>query len=92
MLQRLSNSLFLFGWALGLLGVLRLGLVVALPLDDPTFLLDLGNVQGSDIQASLLLNVVFDGLVGGLGFRRSSVQIIQLDAELDMIVRVSLGK
>ena len=92
MFQRFPNSLLLFRRALGLLGILRLGLVVARPLGDPALLLDLGDVQGSDIQAGLLLDVVFDGLVGGLDLRRSSVQIVQLDAELDMIVRVSLGK
>ena len=92
MLQRLPDGLLLFRRALGLLGVLRLGLVVARPLGDPTLLLDLGDVQGSDVQAGLLLDVVFDGLIGGLGLCRSSVQIVQLDAELDMIVRVSLGK
>ena len=68
MLQRLPNSLFLFGWALGLLGILRLGLVVALPLGDPALLLDLGDVQGSDVQTGLLLDVIFDLLVGGTLF------------------------
>ena len=60
----------------GLLVALRFGLVIALPLDDPAFLFDLGNVEGSDVQAGLLLDVVFDGLVGGLGLHRSGVQFI----------------
>lgn len=76
MLQCLPNSLLLFRRALGLPGVLRLGLIAVLPLDDPAFLLDLGNVQGSDVQAGLLLDMVFDGLVGGLGLHRSGVQFI----------------
>ena len=90
-LQCIPNSLFLFGQALGLLVALRLGLVVALPLDDPAFLLDLGDVEGSDVQAGLLLDVVLDFLIGSLGLCRSGVHLVQVKAELDMIVWVLLG-
>ena len=68
MFQRIPDGLLLFGRALRLLGVLRLGLVVALPLGDPALLLDLGDVQGSDVQTGLLIDVIFDLLVGGTLF------------------------
>ena len=76
-LQRIPNGLFLFGRALGLLGVLRLGLVVALPLDDPAFLLNLGDVEGSDVQAGLLLDVVLDLLIGGAFLKLGQIHILQ---------------
>ena len=75
-----------------MLVALRLGLVVALPLDDPAFLFDLGNVEGSDVQAGLLLDVVLDFLIGSLGLCRSGVHLVQVKTELDMIVRVLLGQ
>ena len=92
MLQRLPNSLFLFGWALGLLGILRLGFVVALPLDDPTFLLDLGDVEGSNVQAGLLLDVIFELLIGGFGFRSSQIQLVHLELNLDVMLGMKFGQ
>ena len=76
-LQRIPNGLFLFGRALGLLGIPRLGLVVALPLDDPAFLLNLGDVEGSDVQAGLLLDVVLDLLIGGAFLKLGQIHILQ---------------
>ena len=92
MLQCLSNSLFLFGRALGLFGVLRLGLVVALPLDDPAFLLDLSDVEGSDVQASLLLDVVLDLLVGSFALRSSQIQLIHLDFNINVMLGMEFGQ
>ena len=91
MLQRLSNSLLLFGRALGLLGILRLGFVVALSLYDPAFLLDLSDVEGSDVQAGLLLDVVLDLLVGGFALRSSQIQLIHLELNLDVMLGMKFG-
>ena len=84
-LQCIPNGLLLLRRALGLLGILRLGLIVALPLNDPALLLDLGDVQGSDVQAGLLLDVVFDGLLGGFAFYGGQVQFVYLEFDLDML-------
>ena len=90
-LQRLPDRLLLLRRALGLLGVLRLGLVVALPLDDPAFLLDLGDVEGSDVQASLLLDVVLDLLVGSFALCSSQIQLIHLELNLDVMLGMKFG-
>ena len=92
MLQCIPDGLFLFGWALGLLGILRLGLVVALPLNDPAFLLDLGDVEGSDVQAGLLLDIVLDLLVGGFALRSSQIQLIHLDFNIDVVLGMKFGQ
>ena len=84
MLQRIPDGLFLFGRALGLFGVLRLGLVVALPLNDPAFLLDLGDVEGSDVQTGLFLDVVLDLLVGGALLKFGQVHILQRERNTDL--------
>lgn len=85
MLQRLPNSLFLFGRALGLPGMLRLGPAAALPLGDPALLLDLGDVEGSDIQVGLLLiDIVSDFLEGSLALRRCQIQLIQSQLRLPL--------
>ena len=75
-----------------MLGVFRLGLVVALPLDDPTFLLDLGDVEGSDVQAGLLLDVVFDLLVSGFTLRSSQIQLVHLELNLNMVLGMEFGQ
>ena len=92
MLQCIPDGLFLFGRALGLLGILRLGLVVALPLNDPTFLLDLGDVERSDVQAGMLLDVVLDLLVGGFALRSSQIQLIHLDFNIDVVLGMKFGQ
>ena len=92
MLQRLPDGLLLFRWALGLLGVLRLGLVVALPLNDPAFLLDLGDVEGSDVQTSLLLDIVLDLLVGSFALRSSQIQLIYIEFDLNMMLGMEFGQ
>ena len=92
MFQCIPNGFFLFGRALGLLGVLRLRLVVALPLDDPAFLLDLGDVEGSDVQSGLLLDVVLDLLVGGFALRGSQIQLIHIEFNLNMMLGMEFGQ
>ena len=59
MLQRIPDGLFLFGRTLGMLSVLRLGLVVALPLDDTVLLFDLCDIQAGHIQAVFSLYPLF---------------------------------
>lgn len=82
--QHISNGLFLFRCTLRLIGSFRLGLIVALPLGDPTLLLDLGDVEGSDVQAGLLLDIVLDLLVGGFALRSSQIQLIQSQLRLPL--------
>ena len=92
MLQCLPDGLLLLRRALGLLGILRLGLVVALPLGDPTLLLDLGDVEGSDVQAGLLLDIVLDLLVGGFALRSSQIQLIHIEFNIDVMLGMKFGQ
>ena len=60
MLQRFRNGSFLLRRTLGLSGIVRLGLVVILPLNDTTLLLYLSNIQAADLQATMFKNIILD--------------------------------
>lgn len=63
MLQCFRNGSFLIRRALRLLGILRFGLVVILPINDTTLLLYLSDIEVADLQASMLQNIRFDLLI-----------------------------
>ena len=64
MLQCLRNGSFLFWRALWLLGILGLGLVVILPLNDTTLLLYLCDIKTTNLQSTVFQNIILDLLIG----------------------------
>ena len=72
--ERFDNRSFLVRRTLGLLCVLALGLVIALPLYDPVLLLDLRNVQGRNLETGVPLNICLDLLAGRAPLKLGDVQ------------------
>lgn len=92
MFQCLRNGSFLFQWALWLPGIVRLGLVVILPLNNAVFLLYLCDIEVADFQSGMLENVFPDFLVGCLTLRRSQIQLVHLHFDLDMFLALKFGQ
>jgi len=64
MFQCLRNGSFLFQWALWLPGIVRLGLVVILPLNNAVFLLYLRDIKTTNLQSAVFQNILLDLPIG----------------------------
>ena len=88
MLQCFRNGSFLFRRTLGLSGIVRLGLVVILPLNDTTLLLYLSDIKATDLQAAAFQNILLD-----LPISRQSSFILHhffhIHINVDMCYRIS---
>ena len=80
--ERLYNRSFLVRRTLGLLCVLTLGLVVALPRKDPVFLLDLSDVQGRNLETAVFPEIRFDLLVGRASLNLGGIQPLKREFDL----------
>lgn len=88
-----DNRSFLVRRTLGLLCVLALGLVIALPLYDPVLLLDLRNVQGRNLETAVLENIRLDLLVGCAPLKLGDIQPLKREFDLHRAMWIcSLGK
>ena len=91
--ERLDNRSFLVRRTLGLLCVLALGLVIALPLYDAVFLLDLCDVQGRNLETAVLENIRLDLLVGRAPLKLGDIQTLKGELDLHRAMwSCSLGK
>ena len=64
MLQSLHDRILFFLWTLRLLCIFGLRLVVVLPYLQTTFLLDLRDIQGRNLQPSLFQHTGLDFRIG----------------------------
>ena len=84
---------FFFIWrALRLFSVLRLRLIVVLTLNDTALLFYLCDIQAADFQAAVLQHIIFDFLVGGFLFRIGQIQLVHIQVNLDMLLRIKFGQ
>lgn len=91
--ERLYNRSFLVRRTLGLLCILAPGLVVALPLDDPVFLLDLCDVQGRNLETAVLEDKRLDLLVGRAPLKLGDIQPLKREFDLHRAMWICfLGK
>ena len=91
--ERLYNRSFLVRRTLGLLCVLTLGLVVALPRKDPVFLLDLSDVQGRNLETAVLESICLDLLIGRASLKLGDIQSLKREFDLHRAMwSCSLGK
>ena len=83
-----SDCFLFFRRTLGLSGIVRLGLVVILPLNDTTLLLYLRDIQAADLQAAMFKNVILDLPIG---CRPSLIlhQFLYVHINVDMCYRIS---
>ena len=92
-LQRFHNSSFFFRRTLQLPTALRLGFVIALPLDDSQLLLDLCDIEARYLQTSMLENICLDLLVGRVPLKPGDIQPLQGEFDLYRAMWLcSLGK
>ena len=84
--ESIFDRLFLIYWALWLLCVIRLRLIVAFPLNDSAFPLDLRDIQRWNRKTCVFLDVSFDFVTGcgsmAFGRRYTSLPISSLMAIL----------
>ena len=66
--QRIHNGRFLFRRAFRLPGIFGFRLIVVFSLSNTILLLDLSDIEGGYLQASLLQHALFDLGVCGIGF------------------------
>ena len=91
-MQGLPDCLFLLRRALGLLGILRLRLVIVLALNDAVLLLHLCDIERADLQAIMFQNIRLDFLIGCLFLRSSQIQLVHLHFDLDMFLTLKFGQ
>ena len=84
--QRLHNRLLLFLRTRRHPRALRLGFVVAHPLDDTALPLYLGDIQRRNLQLVMLPAIRLDFLIGGLLLGGGDVQLVQVQVDLDMLL------
>ena len=80
--ERFDNRSFLVRRTPGLLCILVPGLVVALPLDNPVFLLDLCDIQGRNLETAVPLNICLDLLVGHAPLKQGDIQPLKRKFDL----------
>ena len=91
--ERFHNGSFLVRRTMGLLCILAPGLVIALPLDDAVFLLDLCDVQGRYLETAVLENIRLDLLVGRATLKLGDIQPLKREFDLYRAMWIcSLGK
>ena len=78
--------------ASGLLAVRRLRLVIVFPLYDSMFLFHLSNIQVCYMKSVVLLHPFFDFLISSLCLSASSINLIQINLYLNMIIWFLLGQ
>ncbi len=91
-MQGLPDCLFLLRRALGLLGILRLRLVIVLALNNTALLFYLCDIQATDFQAAMLQHIILDFLVGGFLLRIGEIKFVHVDIYLDMLLRIKFGQ
>ena len=73
--QRFFDCLFPLRRTFGLLGILRLWLIVILPLNNSAFLLHLSEIQSADLKSGMLHHIIINLLIGSLFIRISQIQL-----------------
>ena len=93
MLQCLHNRRFLFRRALRHFGIFLLRQIIVLPNIQPTFPLDLGDVQRRYLQASMFQHIRFDLLIGRTLLEPGHIHVLQRKLHTHFLrVDFSLGK
>lgn len=80
MFQRRPDCPFLLRWASGNLGVIGLRLIITVPNLQPTFSLDLGDIEAGHLQPEFLQHIGFDLIIGSLALDGGQVKFIKAES------------
>ena len=86
MLQRLPYRRFFLWRTFRLSGIFRFWQIVFHPLDNPTFLFYLCNIQTADFQSRMFQHIILDFLISCLALRSRQIKLVYLKLHLDMLV------
>ena len=92
MLQCVHNGRFLFRRALWHFGIFLLRQMIVLANLQPALPLNLGDMQGRYLQASMLQYIRFDLVIDDFALRRSQIQLISIQLHLDMLLSIEFGQ
>ena len=92
MLQCLHDCLFFLRRTLGNSLSLGLGQIIVLPDLQPTFPLDLGDIQAGHLQPKLLQYIRLDFVIGGLALGGGQIHLAQVQVNLDMMLCPEFGQ
>jgi len=87
----LNRLNLLFGTS-GLLTIRRFRLIIVFPFDDPMLLFHLRNIQIRHMKSMVFLHPVLNFFIRSLCLSTCCINLIQINLNLDMVIRLLLGQ